>query len=83
MSTIWDWLWVLWLGAFLAIEIPGLVNHTENDTLSEHVWRWFGISKTGAGEERRTPTAGVRFRRFLLLSFCAWLVAHFLTGGFF
>lgn len=78
MST-WGWtaLWLVWIGQFFAIEGPALFNKTSGDTLSEHVWRWFAIS--GSAGARRS--GGYRARRFALLAFLAWLVAHFLTGG--
>ena len=66
--------WVLWILQFAAIEGAALFNKRDGDTLSEHVWRWFSIKEKGAGW---------RLRRFSLLAFLAWLVAHFLTGGAF
>lgn len=33
--TKWTALWVVWIGAFFAIEIPAL---DDGGTLSEHVW---------------------------------------------
>lgn len=72
-----DWFtsgWVVWLLMFGAIEGVALANKTPGDTLSEHIWRWFSIKHKGAGW---------RARRFGLLAFLAWLVAHFLTGGAF
>lgn len=75
--TIWSWLWVGWLAAFCTIEGPALFNKTVGDTLSEHVWKWFGTLRPSAGQ----PSGWVRLRRFSLLAFLAWLLAHFLTGG--
>lgn len=66
--------WVAWLLMFVAIEGAALTNRREGDTLSEHVWRWFSI---------RRKSSGWRLRRFSLLAFLAWLVAHLLTGGAF
>jgi hypothetical protein len=71
--------WLAWLGAFVVIEGKALFNKAEGDTLSEHVWRWFKTGKMS----NRTPSAGVRIRRFTLLAFMAWLSVHFLTGGLF
>lgn len=31
----------------------------------------------------KRPSGWTRLRRFLTLAFLAWLVAHFLTGGYF
>ncbi len=64
--------WLIWLLQFAAIEGAALVNKRDGDTLSEHVWRWFSMRQKGAGW---------RMRRFALLAFLAWLVAHFLTAG--
>ncbi|MET9861973.1 hypothetical protein ABZY93_22150 [Streptomyces smyrnaeus] len=77
---VWSWLWVGWLGAFAAIEGTALLNSREGDTLSEHVWRWFGVGRNG--EKRPEVTGWVRLRRFGLLAFMAWLSVHFVTGGF-
>ena len=67
-------LWLLWIGAFFGIEGPALFNKQAGDTLSEHVWQWFSIKYKGPAW---------KLRRFVLLSFLAWLSAHFLTGGLF
>ncbi|MEU6572302.1 hypothetical protein [Streptomyces sp. NPDC046805] len=75
--TGWSWAWIAWLAAFLAIEGKALFNKTKGDTLSEHVWRWFGTDKL------TQPSGWVRLRRFVLLAFMAWLSVHFLTGGIF
>lgn len=70
--NIWTQLWLIWLVMFGVIEWAALANKKAGDTLSEHVWRWFSIGWVGKGW---------RLRRFSLLAFLAWLVAHFLTGG--
>jgi hypothetical protein len=57
---------------FGAIEGQALANKRQGDTLSETVWRWFSIRHKGRWW---------RTRRLALLSFLAWLVAHFVTGG--
>lgn len=67
-------LWIVWLVMFGAIEGAALANKRKGDTLSEHTWRWFSIRGKGKGW---------RARRFALLAFLAWLVAHFLSGGAF
>ena len=77
--------WLLWLAWFVVEEAVAFKSGTVGNTLSEHVWKWFGIpdanSKTTLTQE---PITGwVRARRFALLAFLAWLVAHFLTGGWF
>ncbi|MFF7361091.1 hypothetical protein [Streptomyces sp. NPDC008125] len=71
----YTWAWLVWLGAFVAIEGRALFNRSAGDTLSEHVWSWFAVK--GSAD----PTGWVRLRRFTLLAFMAWLSAHFLTGG--
>jgi hypothetical protein len=78
---IWSWLRVGWLGAFGAIDGVAIARDGRGDTLSEHVWKWFGIGRHD--ESRPAVTGTVRLRRFVLLAVCAWLLAHFLTGGVF
>ncbi len=78
--TVWTWLWLAWGVLFLVIEGVALANREHGDTLSEHVWRLFGIGRPG---NRPAVTGSVRLRRFLLLAFMAWLALHFLTGGLF
>jgi hypothetical protein len=70
--TSWTRRWLLWLGAFLAIEIPAALNKEPDDTLSEKTWDWFSVR-----ERRRFWLA----RRIILGLFMAELTAHFLTGG--
>lgn len=41
--------WVLWLALFAVIEGMALVNSRKGDTLSEHVWAWFGIGSRYGG----------------------------------
>lgn len=69
-----SWAWLAWLAAFAVLEGIALLNRRDGDTLSENVWRAL------------LPSRGApywRLRRFVLLAFCAWLSAHFLTGGAF
>ncbi len=68
----WTVGWALWLVMFLAIEGAALFNKERGDTLSEHVWKWFGI---------KGKPKGYKWRRFAFLSFWAWLSVHFFTGG--
>ncbi|QPB09990.1 hypothetical protein CPT_Sitrop_076 [Streptomyces phage Sitrop] len=75
--SVWTWLWVGWLAAFLVIEGVALKRKAPGDTLSEHVWKWFHTDKL------TKPTGTTRLRRFVLLAFMAWLSVHFLTGGLF
>lgn len=71
---IWTALWLAWIAAFFAIEVPALFDKDSGATLSAHVWAWFAVKD----HER---TAWVRLRRWFLLAFVAWLSLHFLTGG--
>ena len=64
--------WCGWLVAFFVIELPALFNDRKDDTLSEHVWNWFAISRKGRAW---------RIRRVILGGFMLWLSVHFMTGG--
>lgn len=69
-------LWLGWLIYFAIVEGVALFNGSRTgDTLSEHVWAWFGISSS------KPATAWSRARRFILLAFMAWLSLHFMSGG--
>ena len=74
MST-WTWLWIGWIVYFLSVEAVALKRSTKGDTLSEHIWLWFG---TRRGVK---PSAFTQLRRFMLVAFMAWLSLHLLTGG--
>ncbi|WP_254708967.1 hypothetical protein [Streptomyces lunaelactis] len=69
--------WVGWIASFCVIEGVALYRKQPDDTLSEHIWRWFHTAK-GTVPDRTT-----RLRRFVLVAFMAWLSAHLLTGGTF
>lgn len=75
--------WILWIAAFLVIEGIALFRKEKGDTLSEHVWKWFGTRRDVEYEvdESGQPKGWLRFGRFVLLAFMAWLTAHFVTGG--
>lgn len=68
----YTWLWIGWIVAFLVIEGLALTNKEPGDTLSEHVWKWAAVRGQGRA---------VKLRRFILLTLLAWLIVHFLTGG--
>jgi hypothetical protein len=70
----WTRLWLAWIGLFFALELPPLFRGRPQDTLSDHVWAWFGIP------HHPSPPGGIRARRLVLLTFLAWLCSHFLTG---
>lgn len=74
MISPWTLAWVGWIVAFLVLEGAAIFNRTPDDTLSSQVWKWASIKGKGTA---------YKWRRFALLTFLAWLVAHFLTGGFF
>ncbi len=65
------WAWLIWLGLFLAVEIPAAIWKT-GGTFSECIWFWFSVR-----ERRRFWLA----RRLILALFLIELSAHFLTGG--
>jgi hypothetical protein len=62
MKRKYTWLWVIWLGLFLAIELPAIFNDEQGDTLSEHVWAVTDIS----------------FFWWLFAGFVIWFGAHLL-----
>lgn len=70
--------WLAWLGAFGVIEAVALWRKGPDDTLSEHVWKWFGTARPAG---TALPDGWTRLRRFALLSGVVWLGAHFITGG--
>ncbi|MFE9381788.1 hypothetical protein ACFYMO_00905 [Streptomyces sp. NPDC007025] len=74
--SIWTLSWVTWLAAFGVIEGLALARKRPDDTLSEHVWRWFAITRRDP-----QPDGLTRLRRFTLLAGVTWLAAHFLSGG--
>lgn len=77
----WTWLWLAWFGYFAAVEGVALFNSKPGDTLSEHIWLWFGTQRRKPGEPERPRSGWTQLRRVVLLGFMAWLGAHFLTGG--
>jgi hypothetical protein len=72
--------WLAWFAYFLVIEGTALFNSRPGDTLSEHVWAWFGTTRRADAKPRKR-SGWTQLRRFLLLTFMVWLTAHFLTGG--
>lgn len=85
----WGWVWLGWLAYFAVAEAVALyLSHQARragaadprDTLSEHVWVWFGVNRKGTGIER-DANAWARARRVILGAFLLWLSVHFLTGG--
>jgi hypothetical protein len=70
----WTILWLAWVALFFAIELPAVFNKTKDDTLSEHLWKWFAVK-----DER--PTGWVWVRRSALALGLTWIVVHLVTGG--
>lgn len=64
--------WVLWLAAFLVMELTAVIHRTPGATFSERVWAWAGIRPQRASRWIRIPT--VPF-------FGLELVVHLSTGG--
>jgi hypothetical protein len=83
--SAWTWAWAGWAVYFTVVEGLALANAKPGDSLSEHVWLWLGVDRDTVGTDRsgRHPTGWTRLRRFAVLAFLAWLVAHLLTGGYF
>lgn len=84
--------WLGWIAYFVVVEGMALFNSKPGDTLSEHVWAWFGTQRKPARKPSETdaqyaeriarPRSGwTQARRFVLVAFMAWLGTHFLTGG--
>lgn len=74
----WEIAWLAWLGIFGVLEAVALNSKEKDDTLSEHVWKWFAIGTPG---DRPAMSGWVQLRRFGLVAGLAWLILHFLTGG--
>ena len=67
--------WLAWIAWFFIEEQHALEHGTTADTLSGHVWHWFGTDTTAPGK------GTLRLRRIALISFMAWLTVHFVAGG--
>lgn len=78
-DAAFTWWWALWIIIGFGVpEIVAIVRRKRGDTLSEHVWSWF---KLKGHKDGLTPWGA--FRRFVFLSFWAWLTIHFVFGGSF
>lgn len=73
--------WLAWIAYFLVVEGMALFNSKPGDTLSEHVWAWFGTERPKPGRDPRERSGWTQLRRFVLVAFMCWLTAHFITGG--
>lgn len=72
MMDFGDWFWLLWLVAFLAVEIPAAIWKSEW-TLSAHVKKWFAV-----GKNWKEDHAGLRW--FILAGITISTTLHFLLG---
>ena len=70
----WSMTWLGLIAVGVVIELAALTNKRPDDTLSEHVWRWFAVR-----EKKRRGWVGARRAALLLLM--VWLTVHFVTGG--
>ena len=77
-TSVWTIGWLLWILYFVILEGVALFRSKPGDTLSEHVWVWFGTQRHDLD---RPVTGWTRLRRVLLGGFMLWLSIHFLTGG--
>jgi hypothetical protein len=69
--SVWTVLWLLWAAGFVAIEGVALVNDARDDTLSEHLRRWFRTD-THLGRSVWVATTGVFF---------GWFIVHIAVAG--
>lgn len=69
--SVWTVLWVLWGAAFAVIEGVAIVNDKRDDTLSEHLRKWFS-TRDKAGRTVWLVISG---------SFFAWFVTHIAVAG--
>ncbi len=67
------WLWVGWIGIFLALEFTAIFRRRYQDTLSEFVWHLCDITP---GRTSWSWTAA----HFFLLAFLLWLLIHLVFG---
>lgn len=68
----WTIAWVLWLLAFLVVEVPAAIRKAGLDTFSENVWLWFGI--------KYSPRPYKGARRAVLTVFMVTLYGHLAFG---
>lgn len=66
----WTFLWAVWIVMFVMIETAAVLNDRPNDTLSEHLRKWFRVD-THIGRTVWLIVSGVFF---------AWFVVHITTG---
>ncbi len=61
--------WLAWLLAFVVVEAVAVVSKAKGDTLSEHVYVWFGV--------KAAPPSWLRWPLRVGL---VWLAVHLGTG---
>jgi hypothetical protein len=67
--NIWNVLWVLWIVSFAIIEAVAISNDVDEDTLSEHLRKWFRVD-THLGRTVWLVVSGIFF---------AWFVVHIVS----
>jgi hypothetical protein len=68
VKTVYGVLWLLWIIAFLIIELSALWSGNYQYTLSEWVWK---LERLGRGWS---------FARYFVAAFCVWLAGHLVFG---
>ena len=69
--SIWTWLWVAWGAMFAVIEGVAILNDSRDDTLSEHLRKWF-TTKEKRGRSVWLVVSG---------AFFAWFIVHIAVAG--
>ena len=69
-SVVYAVLWIIWIAAFLAIELTAIGTGNTRYTLSDFIWRLEEVN--GAWT----------FLRFAVCAFCIWLFFHLAFGWF-
>lgn len=72
MAVLFTIGWIAWIVYFCILEFLAIKNRKKGDTLSEHVWVWFGV--------RDKPNLWAWIRRVILILFMVWLSLHFILG---
>jgi len=87
--SAFTWAWVGFAAYFAVVEGVALYQSGKatgrgeadpRDTLSEHLWYWFGVNRGGTGV-MRDSNVWARLRRVALGAAVLWLGVHLMTGG--
>ena len=70
MAKVYALLWIVWIAAFLCIEMSAIWTGHDQYTLSDFVWRAERINTSWT------------FLRYFICAFCVWLTAHMAFGAF-